>query len=59
MQSDRLGGGPLLDHLQRTAEATECGHEPAVTEALVVRDAVPATHDAPAAASLGEWWERL
>ena len=34
--ADRLGGGPFLDHLQRAAEAPERGHEPVVTETLVV-----------------------
>ena len=48
--ADRFGGGPFLDHLQRAAESPDRGHEPVVTETLIVCVAVPKTHDAPAAA---------
>src|SRR5262252_9300484 len=42
--ADGFGGGPLLNQLQRAAEAPERGHEPVVTETLVVGVAVPDTH---------------
>ena len=47
--ADRFGGGPLLGHLQRTAEVPERGHEPVVTKMLVIRIAAPKTHYAAAA----------